>query len=462
MDSRPYDAIVIGTGQGGGPLSTALAGAGMRTAIVERSYVGGTCINYGCTPTKTMVASARVAYLARRGADYGVQTGPVNIDLEVVRRRKRGMVESFRSGSERRIISADGVELIRGEASFVGAHVLEVRLADGARGGLTAPKIFINTGARAASPSIPGLDSIPTLDNVSIMELDAVPDHLLVLGGGYIGLEFAQMFRRFGSAVTIVHRGKQLLAREDSDVADEVAKILAQDGIEVILQAETTRASQSEGRIWLSIRKPDGELTIDGSHLLVATGRVPDTEALNLNAAGIELDESGFIKVDDRLETSVPGIYAIGDVKPGPAFTHISYDDFRIIRTNLIENGSASIRGRIVPYTVFIDPQLGRVGMSETEARARGRNVRVAKMPMNYVARALEVDESRGFMKAVVDADTEQILGAAVLGIEGGELMAAVQVAMMGSLAYPALRDGVFAHPTLAESLNNLFANFQD
>jgi pyruvate/2-oxoglutarate dehydrogenase complex dihydrolipoamide dehydrogenase (E3) component len=462
MDSRPYDAIVIGTGQGGGPLSTALAGAGMRTAIVERSYVGGTCINYGCTPTKTMVASARVAYLARRGADYGVQTGPVNVDLEVVRRRKRGMVESFRSGSERRIISADGVELIRGEASFVGAHVLEVRLADGARGGLTAPKIFINTGARAASPSIPGLDSIPTLDNVSIMELDAVPDHLLVLGGGYIGLEFAQMFRRFGSAVTIVHRGKQLLAREDSDVADEVAKILAQDGIEVILQAETTRASQSEGRIWLSIRKPDGELTIDGSHLLVATGRVPDTEALNLNAAGIELDESGFIKVDDRLETSVPGIYAIGDVKPGPAFTHISYDDFRIIRTNLIENGSASIKGRIVPYTVFIDPQLGRVGMSETEARARGRNVRVAKMPMNYVARALEVDESRGFMKAVVDADTEQILGAAVLGIEGGELMAAVQVAMMGSLAYPALRDAVFAHPTLAESLNNLFANFQD
>jgi pyruvate/2-oxoglutarate dehydrogenase complex dihydrolipoamide dehydrogenase (E3) component len=270
------------------------------------------------------------------------------------------------------------------------------------------------------------------------------------------------MFRRFGSAVTIVHRGKQLLAREDSDVADEVAKILAQDGIEVILQAETTRASQSEGRIWLSIRKPDGELTIDGSHLLVATGRVPDTEALNLNAAGIELDESGFIKVDDRLETSVPGIYAIGDVKPGPAFTHISYDDFRIIRTNLIENGSASIKGRIVPYTVFIDPQLGRVGMSETEARARGRNVRVAKMPMNYVARALEVDESRGFMKAVVDADTEQILGAAVLGIEGGELMAAVQVAMMGSLAYPALRDAVFAHPTLAESLNNLFANFQD
>jgi pyruvate/2-oxoglutarate dehydrogenase complex dihydrolipoamide dehydrogenase (E3) component len=434
----------------------------MRTAIVERSYVGGTCINYGCTPTKTMVASARVAYLARRGADYGVQTGPVNVDLEVVRRRKRGMVESFRSGSERRIISADGVELIRGEASFVGAHVLEVRLADGARGGLTAPKIFINTGARAASPSIPGLDSIPTLDNVSIMELDAVPDHLLVLGGGYIGLEFAQMFRRFGSAVTIVHRGKQLLAREDSDVADEVAKILAQDGIQVILQAETTRASQSEGRIWLSIRKPDGELTIDGSHLLVATGRVPDTEALNLNAAGVELDESGFIKVDDRLETSVPGIYAIGDVKPGPAFTHISYDDFRIIRTNLIENGSASIKGRIVPYTVFIDPQLGRVGMSETEARARGRNVRVAKMPMNYVARALEVDESRGFMKAVVDADTEQILGAAVLGIEGGELMAAVQVAMMGSLAYPALRDAVFAHPTLAESLNNLFANFQD
>lgn len=462
MNATQYDAIVIGTGQGGGPLSTALAGAGMRTAIVERSYVGGTCINYGCTPTKTMVASARVAYLARRGLDYGVQTGPVRIDLEVVRRRKRNMVESFRSGSERQIVAADGLDLIRGEASFTGANQLEVRLTAGDRRALTAPKIFINTGARASTPPIPGLNQIPTLDNASIMELDAVPDHLLVLGGGYIGLEFGQMFRRFGSKVTIIHRGKQLLPREDADVADEVAKIFAEDGIDVLLQAETTRAEQFDGRIRLSITGPDGESTVEGSHLLIATGRIPDTETLHLPAAGIEVDDAGFIKVDDRLETNVPGVYAIGDVKPGPAFTHISYDDFRVIRTNLIEKGSASVKNRIVPYAVFIDPQLGRVGMNETEARTRGRKVRVAKMPMNYVARALELDEARGFMKAIVDADTEQILGAAVLGIEGGEVMAAIQVAMMGGLPYPALREGVFAHPTLAESLNNLFASFQD
>jgi len=462
MDSTAYDAIVIGTGQGGGPLASALAKAGMRTAIIERSHVGGSCINVGCTPTKTMVASARVAYLARRGADYGVRTAPVSVDLEVVRRRKRAIVDSFRSGSERGLSETEGLDLIRGEASFVTAREINVSRDGEVVQRLSAPRIFINTGARSITPPIPGLDGVSFLDNASIMELDRVPDHLIVLGGGYIGLEFGQMFRRFGSAVTIVHRGRQLMAREDADVAEEVAKILAEDGIALHLEADATAAAAANGRVQLTVRKNGTDSIIEGSHLLVAVGRAPDTAALNVEAAGIKLDRAGFIEVDDRLETNVPGIYALGDVKPGPAFTHISYDDFRILRTNLIEHGSASIKDRLVPYTVFIDPQLGRVGMSESEARASGRRVRVAKMPMAWVARALEMDESRGLMKAIVDADTEQILGAAILGIEGGELMAAVQVAMMGGLRYTALRDGVFAHPTLAESLNNLFGNFQE
>ena len=462
MKTTEYDAIVIGTGQGGGPLSSALAKAGVRTAVVERSDVGGTCVNVGCTPTKTMVASARVAYLARRAADYGVQTGPVSVDLGVVRRRKRDIVQSFRSGSEKALQSTAGLDLIRGEASFVGPREIEVRPRDGEPRRLSAAKVFINTGARAVRPSIAGLDTVPALDNASIMELDAVPEHLVVLGGGYIGLEFGQMFRRFGSEVTIVHRGPQLLAREDADVAEEVTRILREDGIDVRLEVEATEVIHEDGRLRLTVRGAGGPAVVEGSHLLVAVGRAPETASLNLAAAGIELDDAGFVVVNDRLETSVPGVYALGDVKPGPAFTHISYDDFRVLRTNLIEGGSASIRERLVPYTVFIDPQLGRVGLSEREARSAGLKIRVAKMPMAWVARALEMDETRGFMKAIVDADTDQILGAAILGVEGGEVMSAVQLAMMGRLPYTALREGVFAHPTLAESLNNLFGNLQD
>ncbi len=454
-----YDAIVVGAGQAGGPLSTALANAGWKTAIIEREHVGGTCINEGCTPTKTMVASARVAYLARRGADYGVQTGPITIDMIKVRQRKRDIVDSFRNGSQRRIESTPGVDLLMGEASFTGPKTLEVRLNNGEIRQITVNTIFINAGDRPAKPSIPGIDKVSTLNSTTIMELDRVPEHLLIVGGGYVGLEFGQMFRRFGSHVTVIQRGAHLLAREDVDVAEEVANILREDGIEVLLETRPVHVEQpSADTIQLKVQTPTGERTLTGSHLLMATGRVPNTDWLNLDAAGVQTDKQGHIHVNERLETNVPGIYALGDVKGGPAFTHISYDDFRIIRTNLLEKGNASIHGRLVPYTVFIDPQLGRVGLSETEARAQGRNIRVAKMPMSYVARALEVDESRGFMKAVVDADTGQILGCAVLGIEGGEIMAILEVAMMGKVPYTTLRDGIFAHPTLAESLNNLFS----
>jgi len=456
-----YQAIVIGSGQGGTPLSSALAAAGWRTALIEREHVGGTCINEGCTPTKTMVASGRVAYLAKRGADYGVRIEQIAIDMARVRERKRKIVESFRGGGQGRLEKTQNLDLIFGEASFVGAKSVLVGLKAGGERTLSADRIFINAGCRPSVPALDGLQQVPFLDSTSIMELDGVPERLLVLGGGYIGLEFGQLFRRLGSKVTIVQSGGQLLAREDADVAAEIAEILRQDGVEVLLNSRAQRVSAAGSQIRLVVAAGGEARTLEGSHLLVASGRTPNSDRLNLPAAGIASDKRGFIHVNGRLETNVEGVYALGDIKGGPAFTHISYDDFRILRTNLLEGANATTEGRLVPYTVFIDPQLGRVGMTEAEARAQGRKIRVAKMPMNYVARALEVDEARGFMKAIVNADTGQILGAAVLGIEGGEVMAQLQLAMMGKLPYTVLRDAVFAHPTLAESLNNLFLHFE-
>ncbi|HEY4817654.1 MAG TPA: mercuric reductase [Candidatus Acidoferrum sp.] len=456
-----YQAIVIGSGQGGTPLCRALAEAGLRTALIERSHIGGTCVNEGCTPTKTMVASGRVAYLARRGKDYGVQTGEIRIDMQRIRQRKRDIVDSFRNGSQKRLEKTSNLDLIFGEASFTEPKTLSVRMRDGAQRILSADRIFINAGARPSVPNLEGLQGVPFLDSTSIMELDAVPEHLLVLGGGYVGLEFGQLFRRFGSRITILQRAGQLLVREDPDVAGEVLSILKQDGIEVLLNTKTERVAKSGGQIQLSVRAGNESRTLDGSHLLVATGRTPNTDSLHVSAAGIAIDQRGFIKVNGKLETNVEGVYALGDIKGDPAFTHISYDDFRILRTNLIEKGNATIENRLVPYTVFIDPQLGRVGMTEAEARAQNKKFRVAKMPMSYVARALEVDESRGFMKAIVDAENNQILGAAILGIEGGEVMGMLEIAMMGRVPFTTLREGIFAHPTLAESLNNLFTHFE-
>lgn len=457
MVAEPYDAIVIGSGQGGTPLSIALAKAKWKVALVERDHIGGTCVNVGCTPTKTMVASARVAYLARQSAAYGVDSGPVTVNMSAVRRRKQKIVETFRDGGLKSIEDTQGLELLKGTARFIGPRLLEVVLNKGGMRRLTAKRIFINTGARPATPPILGLSTIPTLDSSSIMELETLPDHLLVMGGGYVGLEFGQMFRRFGSRVTIVHRGGHLLSREDPDVADEVAKILREDEIKVLLNSEVVSASGNNANVGLTVKTREMEVLLQGSHLLVAVGRRPSTDRLNLQAAGVETDEDGFIKVNDRLETNVEGIYALGDVKGGPAFTHISYDDFRIIRKNLLEGDHATTKGRLVPYTIFIEPQLGRIGITETEARSQALRTRVAKLPMSRVARAIELGETRGFIKAVVDVETKQILGCAVLGIEGGELMAMFEIAMMAHLPYTTLQEAIFAHPTLAESLNNLF-----
>lgn len=462
-DPEKFDALIVGAGQGAAPLARALGEAGWKTAVIERKHVGGSCINFGCTPTKAMAASARVAYLARRADEYGVRTGAVAVDLASVLARKDALVARFRDGVQEGLERADKVELIFGHAAFEGPHVIAVQLNAGGSRRLAADHIVINTGTRATIPPIPGLDQVPFVDASSIQQLDRLPGHLLVVGGSYIGLEFGQMFRRFGSRVSIVQRGPQLMDREDADVADAVREILTEDGLDVYLDTDVLSAGRGQraGEVVLNLERPGGPVRLQGSHVLIATGRTPNADDLNLAAAGVETDDAGNIQVNGRLETSAPGIYAMGDVKGGPAFTHIAYDDYRVLKRNLLENGDATVDARPVPYAVFIDPQLGRIGMTEAEAKQSGRRILLAKLPMSQVARALVTSEPRGFMKAIVDADSGLILGGAALGVEGGELMAMLQLAMMGELPYPRLRDAVFAHPTLAEALNSLFASPQ-
>jgi pyruvate/2-oxoglutarate dehydrogenase complex dihydrolipoamide dehydrogenase (E3) component len=457
-DQNSYKAAIIGTGQGGEPLAIALAKAGWKTALIERAHLGGSCVNFGCTPTKTMVASARVAHLARIAGRYGVKTGNVNIDLARVRERKRDVVNSFRGGIEKRVSKTENLDLLRGEASFNSRREIKIRLKDGDEKVISAEKIIIDTGTRTHIPPIEGIMDIPWLESGSIMELDSVPENLLIMGGGYIGLEFGQMFRRFDSKVTILQRAARLVPREDPDVSDEIGKIFDEDGINILFGAEARSAQKlDDGKIKLRVETNEGIKEIIGSHLLLAPGRTPNTDMLNLESAGIKSNERGFIQVNDTLQTSVEDIYAIGDVKGGPAFTHISYDDYRILKDILLDGKKRTIRDRIVPYTIFIDPQLGRVGITESEAKARDLNYSVAKLSMSHVARALETGETRGFMKAIVDNDSKKILGCAILSVGGGEVMNVLEVAMIGGLPYTVLRDLTIAHPTIGESLNNLF-----
>ena len=402
-EATHFDVIILGSGQAGNPLAGAFSAKGKKVAMVERAAVGGTCGNYGCTPTKTMVASAEVAYLARRGADYGVDTGDVKVDMEKVRERKRGMVKMWREGSEKRLKKAEIVELIRGEGSYLGPKQISVQLNAGGQRTITADTVVIDTGLSPAVPQITGIADIEYLDNVSVMELGVLPEHLLVLGGSYIGLEFAQMFHRFGSKVTVVQNSLQLLPNEDPDVAEEIAKILREEGLEILLGAKAEAVSRTTNGISLSVTIGGSSPKVEGTHLLVATGRKPNTGMLNLDAAGIKADDRGYIVVNEKLETNIPGVFAVGDVKGGPAFTHISYDDYRILKTNLIDGGDSTTKNRDVPYCVFIDPQLGRIGLSEKEAQQLGKKVRVAQLPMTSVARALETSRAQGFMKALVD-----------------------------------------------------------
>jgi pyruvate/2-oxoglutarate dehydrogenase complex dihydrolipoamide dehydrogenase (E3) component len=444
-----YDAIVIGSGQAGNPLSHNLADRGWTVALVEKEQLGGTCINTGCTPTKTMVMCAQVAHYARNAAKWGVRPGDGSVDLAKIVGLKNKIVQSFRGGHERKIEQRkEKLHLFRGHARFAGPHQVNV---DGNL--LEGERIFINTGTHPVAPRIDGLDQVGYLTNATIMELTELPQHLLVLGGGYIGLEFGQMFRRFGSEVTVIHTGDRLLNREDPDVAGELQKALEAEGMRFVLNANTTRVEKRDGQIALSIQtdgSPQPE-TVTGTHLLVATGRRPNTADLGLDKAGVETNPQGFVKVNSRLETTAPGIWALGDVKGGPAFTHISYNDFQIVYGNLIEGKNLTTENRPVPYAVFTDPQLGRVGMTETEARASGRKLKINKIPMTWVARAIERDETAGMMKIIVDAETDRVLGAAILSTEGGELIHIIHTLMMAGSPYTLLKGSIYIHPTLAE-----------
>jgi pyruvate/2-oxoglutarate dehydrogenase complex dihydrolipoamide dehydrogenase (E3) component len=454
---KKYDAIVIGSGQAGTPLSKRLAKAGLKTALIEKRWVGGTCVNDGCSPTKAMVASAKLAWSIANSDKLGVHVGGYTVDLDEILERKEDIVQRMRSNSEKGILATDNLDLIYGSARFSGEKEITVKLNDGGEIILQADMFFINVGDKPRIPDIDGLNDIDYLTSTSIMEIDEIPEHLLIIGSGYIALEFGQMFRRFGSKVTIVEREKRILRKEDQDVAEEIEKILAEEDIEIVTGCEVHQIKKTTQGIRVSLKIKDTTRTIVYSHVLVAAGRIPQTADLRLGVAGVKMDEKGNIQVNGRLETSAKGIYALGDVKGGPAFTHIAYDDYRVIRTNVLENGKASITNRIVPYCMFMDPQLGRVGITEQQAKENGIDVIVATMSNASVARSIETGDIRGMMKAVIDKKTGKILGAAVLAEQGGEIITILQMAMIGGITYQQIREGVFAHPTYAESLNNLF-----
>jgi dihydrolipoamide dehydrogenase len=441
-----YDAIVIGSGQAGNPLSQKLADQGWSVALIEKAALGGTCVNTGCTPTKTMVASAQVAHYARHAEQWGVRAGEVRVDLPKVVARKDEVVKQWRSGVEKKVKDRKNLHLYRGQAQFTGPHSIRV-----GNEVLEGERVFINSGTRPSIPALPGLDRIDYLTNASIMELQEVPEHLLVLGGGYIGLEFGQMFRRFGSQVTIIHQSDHILPREDADVTDELKKALESEGIRFLLNARTTSVQKQKNQVILKVETGGKSASVSGSHLLVATGRRPNSDDLSLEKAGVEVDHKGFIRVNSRLETNVPGIWALGDVKGGPAFTHISYNDYQIVYGNLIESKNLSTDNRLVPYAVFTDPQLGRVGMTEREARAAGRKLKIGKIPVAWVARAIERSETAGLMKIVIDAENDRVLGAAILSAEGGELVQILGFVMLAGAPYTLLKGAIYIHPTLAE-----------
>lgn len=460
---KTYDVIVIGAGQAGGPLAKKLALAGKKTALIEKRYIGGTCINDGCTPTKTWVGSAKMAYMAANSKALGVDIKSFKVNMKQIKKRKDDIVMRFRNGSQKGLEQTKGLDLVFSEAVFTGEKTISVKLNNGKTNELKADLIFMNTGCKTIIPEIEGINDIDYLTSTSILELDKVPEHLLIIGGNYIGLEFGQMFRRFGSKVTILEKGKRIVAREDEDVSEELTKILEAENIKILADSQTLKFKRTaKGNISATVSIAGKEAGIKCSHVLVAVGRAPQTAGLGLDKTGVKTDERGFIKVDNKLETNVKGIYALGDVKGGPAFTHISYNDYTIVYRNLVEGTNYTTDDRPVPYCMFTDPQLGRIGLDETEAKKQGLNFKVAKLPMAYVARAIETGDTRGFMKAVVDAKTKKILGATVLGPEGGEIMTVLQMAMEGGITYDRIRYCVFAHPLYSESLNNLFMAIVD
>ena len=445
--ARQFDAIVVGTGQAGPSLAGRLTGAGMKTAVIERKLFGGTCVNTGCTPTKAMVASARAAYMARRAAEYGVVVdGDVRVDMKKVKARKDEIAGNSNKGVEGWMKSLDGATVFEGHARFEEPHTISV---NGER--LSAERIFLNVGGRALIPPVPGVDSVPYLTNVSLMDVDFLPEHLVILGGGYIALEFGQMFRRFGSQVTLVQRSGRILTREDDDIAEAVEGILRNEGVAICSDTGDYSVEKQGDGIRIRMRCGGSDRTVEGSHLLVATGRCPNTDDLGLDKAGIETDRQGYIKVDDELRTSAEGVWALGDCNGRGAFTHTSYNDFEIVAANLLDGESRRVSDRVVNYALYVDPPLGRVGMTEKEVRASGRKALVATRPMTKVARAIEKGETQGLMKALVDAETKRFLGAAVLGVGGDEVIHEIAVMIKADAPYTTLQRTVHNHPTVGE-----------
>ncbi len=457
MKTEHFDVIVIGAGQAGPAMAARCGRQGLKTVIVERDQMGGTCVNNGCIPTKSLIASARVAALARRAADYGVVLEqPPRIDMPAVKARKDRIVQASRTGVTKWMDSAKNVIVIHGHARFTASHEIVVagRL-------LSADKIFINTGGRPSAPALTGIDQVPYLTNVSMMELDAVPKHLIIIGGSYIGLEFAQMYRRFGSEVTVCEKGPRLIAREDKDISEEVRAILEREGIVVRTGANCLTVERHGAGIAVGVDCESGVPRVEGSHLLLAIGRTPNSDDLGLEQAGIAVDQRGYISVNDQLETSVPGVYALGDVNGRGAFTHTSWNDYEIVAANLFDGGTRRLTDRISAYALFIDPPLGRVGLSFNEARATGRAVLTSKMLMSRVGRAQETGETQGFMKIVVDAQTQRILGAALLGLSGDEVVQSVLEVMYADQPYTSINRGVHIHPTVSELLPTLLENLK-
>ncbi|MBD1864840.1 MULTISPECIES: mercuric reductase [Trichocoleus] len=460
MDSEYYDDIIIGGGKAGKTLAPVLVADGRKTALVERSLtmIGGGCINLACIPTKTMVASAHVANTVRNSATYGVKTDALTVNLATVIQRKRTVVRSMRDMNLHNLETALGDNLIIGTGQFVAPKTIEVTTAEGKTRHLTAERFFINTGTRPSIPLVPGLEETGFLTSESIMELEHLPEHLIVLGSGYIGLEFAQMFKRFGSRVTVIGQSEQILSQQDPDIAIAVQALLERDGIEFLLKAKVLRADRAGNATELQIQVADQKITLQGSHLLIAVGRVPTTISLNLAAAGVATDARGFISVNDRLETNIPGIWALGDINGGPQYTHVSLDDYRIVKANLIDGGNCSTCDRLIPSCLFIDPELAHVGLTETEAQQQGYAPRVAKLDASAIPRARTLGQTDGLLKAIVDIETGRILGCSLLCHEAGEMISTVQMVMQVRMPYTILRDGVLTHPTMTEGLNLLFS----
>lgn len=452
-----FDDIVLGGGKGGKSLAMALGPAGRKVALIERGQIGGTCINVACIPTKSMVASTKLLDLIKNAKHFGIDVAEAGPSLQGVIERKRGIIKGMVDAHWNLFTTTPNMELIVGTGKFVGQKQIEIALDGGRTRLLTAERIYINTGSRTTVPEIPGLAQVPYLTSTSIMELDVLPAHLVIIGGGYIALEFAQIFRRLGSNVTVLLRGERFLPMEDEDIAVAVKQILEDEGISFRSHAKTQSVKKnSAGEIEVSLA---GDDSISCTHLMVAIGRTPNTDQLNLSATGVSTDERGHIKVNAKLETEVANIWAMGDCNGGPLFTHVSWDDFRIIRDNVLHGAGRTTAGRLVPYTLFIDPELGRVGLTEEQARARGFDVHVAKIPTSKVPRANTSGETKGLLKAVIDKSTNQILGCSLLCHSAGEVMSVVQMAMVAQVPYTTVRDTVFTHPTMAESLNLLFAS---